>query len=131
MQFLNLEFEPQMLNPDVDPAGAITMSGWQYNETDPIQSKSVGRFYNMENRIQEEVIGGLLAISSKLDCEHNTVSDIANTLDYTLPELDCSTATFKMLHSSMLKDKMKRLVNGAYFRSTNYPISLSFENRVK
>ena len=125
MQFLDLEYESKMLIPDSDPKGTITMNGWQYNETDSIQSKSVGRFYSLEKRLQVDIIGGLSAMSSNLDCKHHTVSDIAHTLDYTLPDLVCNTTTSTMLHSAMLKDKMKRLVNGAYFRSTNYPINLS------
>lgn len=125
MQFLELDFEAHMLIPDEDPKGTITMKGWQYNETDSIQSKSVGRFFSLEKELQDEIIGGLLVISSKLDCTHKTVSDIAKTLGYELPTLYCKSETAKMLHSAMLKDKMKRLVNGAYFRSTNYPINLS------
>ena len=121
MAFLNLKFDPRILEPSRNEGGIDHMKGWTYKETQGIGSSSVGRFQKLSSENQSKILSGTIHLRSKLDTSTRTMKEICSVLEYEFQdsEADDHKVFFKR---EMRKDKLKRWLKRSYFRPQNYPI---------
>jgi len=126
-KFLNIPFESEMLTAEED---VIQMDGWQQNEKGKIEKSSVGRFLNLDDKLQKEI--KTAADSLKLNnnawpfksVQEQDIGDICLRFGYEYLECNAGLSPTKMdLWKEELKSTLKLYPTNIF----NYPIS--FKNR--
>lgn len=125
--FLNIDFEGEMLISQNEKIAVSKLSGWQYDETANIGAKSVGRFYKLLQQQQDEILNGISGLcinnvgQELFKLQHLDIKAIAKALSY---ELDNSTINKSSnLKSEIVKDRLNRLFR-RYPTGFKYPLSL-------
>ena len=132
IEFLNLDFEPEILTPQKDetPSKNEKMSGWKFSPQGGIQSQSVGSFDKLSTQKQAEIITCLSAI--EISEKHRKVKnlpfvncrDLCRQLGYEFqPQLKSSKAA---LYFSYFSDVVKRTLKGYPTHIFNYPAKINF-----
>lgn len=124
-EFLGVAFASSMLESNKLESGSASMKGWKSKETNPPNTKSIGRYNELPELSKRRLMSGIELIRNSLNPQLTQVRDIATLYKYELPPaqpiLDEDYTIFK---SDMMVDKRNRRFSTAYFRSKNYPISL-------
>ncbi len=127
-----LEFEAAMLsegNPEMTETAK--MEGWTHRETDVPSATAVGRFRNLSENQQGEILQAIacLTINSKFALKHTLpvtgIPAIASVLDYDLPgDLEASNRMRRRLARSRLARMMFALAERHAFMVSERPIDV-------
>ncbi len=125
-RFLKISFFPDMLMPGGEHVKESKLKGWQYDETQEIGKKSVGRFYEMPEQTQNlllEYIQGIEISPAGKDyfgVQINGIRDICMALDYDY--LTSKKNTFgERIKKDLSSDRRLRLRRG-YWTGVKYPL---------
>ncbi len=126
--FLNVTYHDKMLIPQGDNILVPKLKGWQYDETEAIGNKSIGRFKKLSQDKQSEIIAAVdhINVNTKglkyynIDCK--SIKDICKVLDYKYYNNENHTI-YKILKSDRRIDKWKRIIRG-YQSGIHYPIEI-------
>ncbi len=127
---LKLEYEDKVLHPNQEDHISVTkLSGWMFDETDSVKVQPKNRFLALSDEVQKQILCAIQFVKISetglnfYKSKFRTVNEIANELDYELPDL-----SFKKIHPAIPKwrkaDKRNRLLKGYWRHYRNYPIEL-------
>lgn len=125
-EFLGVEYHDSMLEPSRDEGGVKKMEGWKHKETADVNSASVGRFAEGSDDLKQVILARIRLTEINLDLKHKSISELADTLGYSLPvKSTIPEGLISKLNSERKDDIRKRHFSRAYFRKDNYPIEIS------
>ncbi|NNF22472.1 MAG: sulfotransferase [Saprospiraceae bacterium] len=121
-QFMEIPFESSMLDPDQQKLPNDYMEGWKYRETASIQSGSIGRFKQLDDRERNDITCLMYRLRSALDTTYKSIPELADKMSYDIqPEAADYSLSFN-LERHMILDRTKRTLKGSYFNHFNYPV---------
>ena len=125
MNYLELDYEDQMVEADKNVVGTDHMKGWRYRESGTIASGSIGRFNMLDEQQQVELNSYLHFIQTNLYGEYRNISEIASHLNYQLAGPDHQRKYNRVLSNLKTKDQLNRTFRMANFNILNYPLVLN------
>ena len=119
LEFLNLKWEDDILNPSSNETGVNKMKGWNYAETDAIGKSSINKFKSLNPELQEQIryYVNVLQLSSSL--EYHTIQDICKTLAYNYESM---TVNPSKARKELLILAMKRTFSRSNYSIFNFPV---------
>lgn len=124
--FLDLPFYDNILRSKGEIVPNSQLSGWQYDETGDIGQKSIGRYYALEEKLQQEILSSIdqIKISARGQVFYNTsistISDIVRLLQYSkLPKAKIDVN----LSKNKFYDHLRRLIT-LNKTGTSYPVQI-------
>ncbi len=127
-RFLGIDYRPDMLEPQGEVVDKPKLRGWNYDETEAIGRKSVGRFNQLNDEAQNAIMEAvnMINVNTKGQAYYNTrirnVKDICEDLGYDFYDLG-KTSTFKSLKKQQRKDRWNRVSRG-YPTGFYYPLEI-------
>jgi len=121
--FLNISFESQMLEPEDE---VIMMDGWKQNEKGAMGKESIGRFSDLNQELQNEIIIAVEAIKLNSNewpfksVQEQEISDICRLFGYDHLELVDRQKTNKL---DLWKEELESTIKLYPTNIFNYPIS--------
>ena len=114
MNFINLPFDSSMLNPSKEEiTNPLKLKGWNHSEREHVKKSSIGRFAQLSNLEQSEIIAALntFVISKhhldQYEIRFSNFMELCSHFNYEYRETD-STHFINAFKSSRMKDMLKR-----------------------
>ena len=126
--FLEIEPITSILKSKNESVPNSKLDGWTYDETENIGKKSIGKFQQLTESAQEEILAAIEAIRissigvKEYNVSHKTIQDIALELNYTVPSPK-SKPSNKIIQYRIM-DQFRRIIRG-YKSGLKYPITIS------
>lgn len=108
MEYLALDLQDEMLLPSKPKEGELTkIESWKYDEAGKIGKGSIGRFKELSEEQQDEIISFVWNMKLKEPNEHPSIQKICETLEYEIIE---PKDDFDTTRKSRLESFNKKLV---------------------
>jgi len=127
-RFLDVRFNPSMLESKNENIADSQLEGWNYDETQNIGSKAVGRFKRLSDEQQTEILEAinLLSINDRgvdyYDLDISSIQEICEILGYEFYQIG-SAGVRKKLKELQRRDRINRLRRG-YPTGVYYPLQI-------
>lgn len=121
---LQLKFESQMLKPGKSNPNEITkIDSWKYDESEKIQTGSIGRFHQLDQSVKEELIAIAWHLRLKGVPAFSNLKEIGEALKYKVhqPKHDLTVKQIESLKS--FQQSLKNIQ--PHYKSSNLPFEYS------